>query len=253
MKTLVYDGFDFDANGLVLTEINTGQPPERNLQLENLAERDGAAEVQSRLRVKRLVVQGYFIGSDIDDAEAMADTLNTVCNRSQRRLVTTYAGERRVFQASPDNWSITQPRGLNRITFTIEFSVNRGYGESENFETLFSETITNPVSTVGLTAKGSARVFPEITMTLNTATGGTGNMNIRNGADQIGIGISRTWSADDQVILDCARGQLFINGTLTKPEGKIPSWNPGNGTLYYSDTFTAREVEISAVYRPRYL
>lgn len=254
MKTLIYDGFDFETNGLVLTEINTGQPPTRNLQLENLAERDGATEVQARLRVKTLVIEGYYIGDDIADAESMADTINNVCNRSQRRLVTEYGGNRRVYRASADNWSISQPRGLNRITFSIEFSVNRGYGEDESDSTLFDETLTSSNESVTFTADGSTTVLPVITVTIDSVSGGTdANINIRNGASQIGLSIQRDWVADDQILLDCSAGEMFINGTLTKPEGKIPSWNPGSGSLAYSDTFDTRSVDISATYRARYL
>ena len=249
-SSVIYDGFNFGDHGLVLTNINHLTLPSRDNQLEKIANQNGSVLVQSQLGTKPIILEGYYIGSSIADAQAMYDTLAQALNRQQRTLTVPHAGGTRSYIATPTNLSMTEPDGLNRLLFSFEFVVPDGKSTDTTLLTLVSSTVTTSNASPSFTVDGSAVARPLISLTFTSVTGGTGaSVNIRNARDFVGLTITRNFASGDTITIDSANYQLYINGILTVPVGRFPSWQPGTGSLYYSDTFTARSVNISMTYK----
>jgi len=241
-----FDGFSFKDNGIVLNNINHMTIASRDNQVEKRANRDGAVLVQSQLGTKPIYIEGYYTGDGPtakQDAELMYDTLAAALNRQERPLLIPHAGGTRRFIATPENIIITQPSGLNRIVFSLEFVIPEGNAEEEIPTRLFSQTITTPTATVPFTVLGSVKARPIINLTLTSVAGGTaGTISIRNARDFIGLTIFGNFVSGDTLIIDSDNFQIFHNGILLEPVGRIPTWETGSGSLYYSDTFSSRTV-----------
>lgn len=250
-----YDGFNFGDNGIVLTLIDRFRVAKRNNQLEKIANKSGAVLVQSDLGTKPITLEGEYTGATREDADLMYDILTGVLNRQERPLIVPHAGGTRQFTATPENIVIDEPNGLNRITFSFEFVVPSGASDGTETVQLINEAgITTATTTIPLDVSGSVAARPTITITFNTVTGGTGKtVTIRNARDFIGLTFARDFVSGDEIIIDCENFQIYINGVLTEPDGRLPSWSTGPGALYYSDTFTTRNVDITATYEPRNL
>lgn len=249
LNEVIYDGFNFADYGIVLTKIGHLTIAPRDNQIEKLANRNGGKLVQSTLGVKPIELVGYYIGSSVEDAQAMYDTLAQILNRQQRPLIIPHAGSTRIYTATPQNLIIEEPDGLNRLTFSFEFVVPDGYAADEAASVLIDSVITTASTSIPLTVDGSVTARPLISLVFTTVTGGTAKtVTIRNARDFIGLTFARTFVSGDTITIDSDNFQVYINGVLTEPDGRFPTWSPGTGALYYSDTFTSRSVSIDATY-----
>lgn len=255
INDVVYDGFSFVDNGIVLTNIDHMRIAKRDNQIENRANREGGVLVQSQLGTKPIYIDGYYVGTDIYAAQLMYDVLAQVLNRQQRPLIIPHAGSTRQYTATPENIIISQPDGYNRITFSFEFVVPDGSSSEQTSTDLFTDaTITTASSTITLNVAGSVTARPLLNLTFTSVTGGTGkSVTIRNARDFIGLTFARDFVSGDTISIDSKEFQIYINGVLTEPDGRMPTWSPGSGALFYSDTFSGRSVDISGSYTQRNL
>jgi phage-related protein len=250
LNDVIYDGFGFIANGCVLTNIDHLTLAPRNNQLETRANRNGAVLVQSQLGVKPIYIEGYYTGDTPTDAQLMYDTLAQALNRQERLLTIPHAGSTRRYTATPTNVILREPDGLNRLTFSFEFVVPEGQATALSDTTIINQTVTTASATIPLTIAGSVKARPLITLTYTTVTGGTNKtVSIRNSRDFVGLTIQRDWVSGDTVVIDSANFQIYINGVLTAPNGRMPTWETGAGALFYSDTLTTRSVNILGTHK----
>lgn len=252
---VVYDGFSFVDNGCVLENIDHLTIAQRRNQIERLANRHGGVLVQSLRGTKPILIEGYYIGSSAADAQQMYDTLAQALNRQERPLEVPHAGGTRTFIATPENLVLKQPDGLNRLTFSFEFVVPEGSSTTDIKTTLVSSTtITTSTATIPISVLGSVKARPTFTLTINSVSGGTGGtISIRNARDFIGLDITGDWTAGTTVTVDSDNLQIFVNGVLTEPSGRFPTYEPGSGSVYYSDTFSSRSITMSATYKEKNL
>jgi len=251
MNDVVFDGFSFIDNNLVITEIDYMTVAPRMNQLETRANRDGADLVQSLLGVKPITIAGYYAPNTILEAQNMYDILVKALNRQQRPLYVPHAGSTRKFIVTPENIIISEPQGLNRITFSFQFVVPEGKSISDSSVIMVSQTVTTSTATIPLTIQGSAKARPLITLQYGSVSGGTGGVvSVRNARDFIGITVTGNFVTSDTLTIDSDNFQIFKGTTLLPPVGRLPSWEAGAGSLYYSDTFASRSVTITAVYYP---
>lgn len=247
-----YDGFNFGANGIVLTTINHLNIAKRENQLEKIADQMGAKLVESSSGSKSISIEGHYTAPSPQEAQLMYDILATVLNRTERPLVVPHGYGTRKYIATPENILIQQPNGLNRLNFSFEFIVPSGLSEEDIDRNLLSATVTTPSAVIPLEVVGSVDARPLITLSFGNITGGAGkSVSIRNGKDFLGLTFQRDFASNDTIAIDSANYQIYVNGDLVHPTGRMPSWSPGSGTLYYADTLTSRSVDISATYRPK--
>jgi predicted phage tail component-like protein len=240
-----YDGFNFRDNGLVVTSENHMIIAARNNQIEKIAGRQGGTLVQSELGTKTIPIAGYYYGATTGAVQVMYDTLASMLNRQERELLIPHAGEYRRFIATPQNTILQQPMGLNRLTFDFEFIVPSGSSQDSSYTTLLNSTVTTATATQPFTVDSSVLSRPRITLTFTSVTSGTAKtVTLRNARDFIGLSITRNFVTGDVITIDSDNFQIYINGVLTEPDGRMPTWSPGSASLFYSDTFSARSVNI---------
>ncbi len=141
------------------------------------------------------------------------------------------------------------------MTFSILFRASDPIGRDNTATAL---VLTNPKTTnpadESITFGGSYLAEPYLSVVLNSGTGLTAKtMTITNTATGASISVTRTWVATDELIIDVANKQVYVNSVLVDYNGIFPTWEPGVGLLRYSDNFTTRSVTITGSYTKRYL
>jgi phage-related protein len=106
--------------------------------------------------------------------------------------------------------------------------------------------------TVVETAGGTANVEPVYTLTAGEALGA-----IELTLENLTTGISLTWSGtvadEDELIIDCAAGTIYLNDTpsMATMEGRFPWLIPGANSIKVTNWSNSGTLDI--VYRARYL
>ena len=93
----------------------------------------------------------------------------------------------------------------------------------------------------------------KITVTINSLTAsGYQEIQIVDGVTGLGIWVSREWSASDVLVIDSENGTVQVNGVDVDNGGTFIYLKPGVRSIQYTDTFTARNVNIEVKYYARY-
>lgn len=253
MISIDYDSYNMQANGVTTSNIQGlyGAPP-RDLQIENIAGADGGVLVDSKFRPRTISVSGTITGATQLELETRITLFNRAMNKVEKELRIEDEGSFIVYTATPGVIQVERPRGLTKADFAVEFTCSNPIGLEKGVLTLLSDTYTTATAQSAINVLGSYQADPVISMTLNSFTGsGDQSITIRNAKNFAGITITRTWTAGDEIEIDCGSLDVTVNGSLVDYSGLFPSWQPGDGTVTYEDTLTTRDVDITMTYNKR--
>lgn len=143
------------------------------------------------------------------------------------------------------------------IEFDAEFLADDPaiYAVSET-ALLAVSNLTSGDKSYPITIEGTTKQYPRFVLTLDSFTGtGQKSITINNPATDQSIIVARTWTAADILTIDCLPGQQYVkvNGVDVDFSGNFPYWNSGLGYINYTDTFTARQIDITMHYYKRYM
>lgn len=255
-KNAIFDGYDFAANGLTITKLDMYTRAPKDLQLEDLADEDGAVLVSSRYKPKPITIEGV-INNKADEAtlEAAMDDMIANLSGEKRVLDIPHAGSTRRFIATAGDLIISRERsGATTAGFSIVFTVPEGFGSDTGTTTLASQTITTAQQNVSISIGGSFKAQPDITFTVTSVSGGSPSKAVRitNPTTTQGITITRNWAAGDVVVLNSRNRTVYVNNVQIYSTGAFPIWDKGSGILAWSDDFSARSVNLLATYTRRW-
>src|SRR3954451_23038170 len=121
MIAVSYGTLDLQSGGICVTDTDVDSPPKNRVQAEGLAEADGSVIVKESYESKTFKVEGYLKATSISGLDSLLDTFKTALNVKPADFDIDHAGSTRRFVATPQNLTISRPRGLNTATFTVEF------------------------------------------------------------------------------------------------------------------------------------
>lgn len=117
-----------------------------------------------------------------------------------------------------------------------------------------SSNITEQSTQISTTVEGSYYARPEITITINSVTGGTdGTVSVRNSATGQGITVSGDFVDGDVISIDSLNQIVTVNGVKSDYSGGFPQFAVGFVGISYVDTFTTRDVTLEATYYRKYI
>lgn len=139
------------------------------------------------------------------------------------------------------------------LTFNVLDPI--GYGSTNQTLYTVSSKTTQPTA-VDLTTSDIQGTFdvqyPVYTITINSVTNGSNpSISISNGMNSITI--SRTFVAADVLVINSETLEVTVNGDIVDFSGIMPSINLTDTLVTISDTFSARNINISIVNTPRYI
>ncbi len=253
----------FDFTGFVLstapyavlgTDAFSG--PEREIISKELARADNAVAVFRRYRSRIINLNGEVTTNTSDAADLLQDTLKLKTLFAPKGFLNIgYAGGTRKWPAECTNCFITRTaQDISRFTYSMQFFADKAYATDGTTGTLLNTTITaaNPFA---VSVIGTFMALPQLTLTINSVSAaGPVDIIIGNPDSSEYLTIpQRTLTAGDTITIDSDNEQVFHNSTLVAASGYFPGWAPGNGSLEYSDTASARNISIVGSYEKRYL
>lgn len=238
--------------GVTLHWYNFTNLPSREMSVHKLARRDKSILTSAEYSTKQITISLEICSGTRQDAE---QTLSQV--KAQLQSIN---GSLRVLQANREvEYTATlqefETEWLNyRAYCTITMLATDPIGRSSNSVNLFTMTgITTASRSVTFAVDGSFNAEPEITIVINTVTGGTGQtINLFNSRTNQGLTLTDTFVAGDIINVDCNSYTVQKNGIEMDYTGTFPVFPAGQQAFTYSDTFTTRSVDVSATYKPRY-
>ncbi len=248
--------------GIVVNTIEHTDIPEKELNLFQIANANLSALSSVNYPLKRIVISGVIKGSTQQNLDSRIDTFKGYFFGKNKNLDINYNGVNRRYIATVNTLSVNRRGSVLFAGFQIEFVCTNPFG-SDTTPTILIDDGTLGIDGSGrtssdysdsLTFGGTApKQCPLITITINSVTGGT-NASISIGNNDTGqtITVTRTWVATDELEIDPANETVKVNGEEVDFSGAFPRFEPGSGTLNYSDGFTTRNFDENVEYNKLY-
>lgn len=240
--------------GLKITDIPY-RAPSRDIRALPLPYTDRKVQT-SAFYDDRKVNVGIEIGRDSRALlDAALDTLNGILSPPKKILKIEYALTQRQWTATFNNLLMRNMRG-GHGEFDLEFQCTDALGYDISDTTIV--THNNNVAankSYYFELDGSAEwQLPVITININSLLGGSAaDIAIGNADTGQELSITRTWVAGEELIIDSVNKTVQVDGEDVDFSGAFPEFKRPNGTMTYRDTFTARNLNISGVYKKRYV
>ncbi|WP_241473762.1 phage distal tail protein [Mycolicibacterium neoaurum] len=231
--------------------------PESAVQAETLAEADGALVVQQKYRPKSFSMEGIIRRESRAELKAAIDEFKLAMAVKNQAFDVDEVGDGdiRRYLSYATNVIVARSKRNLSAAYSVAFICPDGVAWSVSSTALVSPTgITTSSLGIPITAGGTYKVEPMITLTMNTVTGGTGKtVTISNGTTLRGISVTRNWATGDVLEIDSTKMSVYVNNQPVDFTGQFPKWDVGAGELSYLDDLTTRDATLSASYTKRWL
>lgn len=256
-----FEEFDDSGNpyfvGIITNLIDHTNQPDEVAQLFALADADGSSIPSTSYPSKRIVIGGTIHGSTQDDLDARIDTFKSYFNGKNKNLDIDYRGGTRRYVATKNALSIEREQTSLYATFRVEFICTVPFGIDTSATDLWAtkNNFTNASFTETPTVEGSAPYqYPVITITIDAVTGAGDYVMISNDNNNQELMIyGQGLVATDVIVIDCVQRIVTLNGDEIDYDGTFLELEPGANSITYTDGFTTRTVDVSAVYTKRWL
>lgn len=243
--------------GIVTNAIEHTNLPEKIATLFAKADADGSSIPAINYPSKKVNIGGIIKGSTDADLDDRIDTFKGYFTGKDKDLDIAYGSSTRRYIATANTVSVVREQKALFATFAIEFICTNPFGldtATTNLwtaKTAFSSATFTETPTVGGNAPFQ---LPVITITINSLTGAGDYLQISNDNNNQELLIYGQGLANgDVVVIDCEQRAVTLNGDLIDYNGTFLELEPGANSITYTDGFTTRSVDVSAVYTKRWL
>lgn len=235
---------------LTKTSTNTDIPIKTNSY--ELIRQDGSITTSVKKTVKNIDFSGFILAPNKYAYEEAIDLLKYRTSATERTLSIIQAGSERRYTVSKSNL-IEQYIGYGKGEISLSFLCSDPFGRATNL-TAADFTITDSPASLEHEFLGSALAKPVFALTINSGTGTTGKyLGVGNGNTGQQVQILRNWTAGDTVVFNTDLKKAFVNDQPSDYNGVFPEFLPYQGTAYYYDNFTTRNVSVSLSYVKRFI
>lgn len=250
-REFVFGNVNLNAlDGITITKI-VPEPVDRETSTTSLVLADGSATTSQLMRKRIIRLEGHILGNTVEEGESRYDTFMGHLQGINKTIKFAMAGVNRFFTGSVAT-VIEEDRVGSYKAFKILFECPDPFGYSESYYSTTESGITGSEGSFAVTVNGTYRALPIITLEINSITIGTGGritITIGNST----IAISRTWEANDILVINTEEKSIEVNSEPVLWSGVLPTLQTGTETIYYQDDFTARNVDIQVQYKARFL
>lgn len=241
-----------NTNSILHTNI-----PESVAELYIKANANDSTVPDQEYLTKSIALLGTIHGSSQANLDDRIDTFKGYFVQRNKNLDIAYgSGTRRYIVMKANSVAIERQDKALYASFSIELTCKPfGFDTSTTNLWAAKSGFTGATFTETPTVGGNAPIqLPIITITINALTG-TGDYvqisNDNNGQEMLlyGLGLQ----ADDVIVIDCDERTVTVNGTEVDYYGTLLELETGANSITYTDGFTTRSVDVSAVYTKRWM
>ena len=252
--SILFAGNDLSAiSGLEIENHDFNQLPERDIRINKLARRDKSIITSADYVSKEIPVYFYACGGSRAGTEDVITQLKSLTQAQNALLVISQGGDTVEYIATMNEMNIEWIGTSAQLV--LNFLASDPVGKnSVAVDFIPTATITSASGSYASIVLGSATVYPTFSLTVTAVTGGTGaSITILNALTSQGITITRDWTAGELVEINSEDMKATVDGDVVDFTGMFPQFTSGTQQIQYLDTFTTRNITLSAVYNPRLL
>lgn len=245
------------ALGIITNVIDHTDGPEMLTGLYGLADADGSSIPNINYSSKPLALAGAIKGSSQSDLDSRIDTFKGYFIGKDKNLDITYGAGTRRYIATAGVPKIQRKQKSFIATFQVPITCTNPFGLDTTPTDLWTvkNNFTSATFTETPTVGGNAPFqLPIITITIDAITGAGDYVQISNDNNNqeimiYGLGLT----AGDVIVIDCEQRIVSLNGDEVDYYGTFLELEPGANSITYTDGFTTRTVDVSAIYTKRWL
>lgn len=232
-----------EFNGVWLYNYTATDLPTRDTKIHKLARRSLSIITSSEYTEKSIPVLMRVCSGSRQDTEATLTAIKGVLQPHNGELVLRQSGELFKYTATMNEFNIEWD-GSNAWV-VIVFLASTPIAESISTDVLTTFNTTLPSASAGFVVGGSFISEPVISVVINSVTDGTGSISIFNASTNQGITLNEVFTNGSQLEIDSTNYTVTLNGANIDFEGLFPTFPPGAQRIGYTDTFSARNVDVT--------
>lgn len=243
--------------GIITNVIDHTDAPDVAMTLLGLADADGTSIPTVNRPSKPIALAGAIKGSSQADLDSRIDTFKGYFVGKDKNLDITYGSGTRRYVATAGKVLVQRMQNAFIAKFQVPITSTGPYGLDTSTTNLwaaksnFSSNTFTETPTVGGNAPYQ---LPIITIHIDTLTGTGDYVQISNDNNNQELLIyGQSLANDDTIIIDCEQRTVTLNGVEIDYYGTFLELAPGANSITYTDGFTTRSVDVSAVYTKRWL
>lgn len=243
--------------GINLNVIEHTDIPDQDAALYAIANADDSDVPDDNYPSRTIKLGGTIHGSTQSDLDSRIDAFKAIFRPRKKNLDIGYAGStRRYVMLKVNAQGISRSNKNLYATFTLElickpFGCDTSTTDLWTAKTAFTSNTFTEAMTVGGTAPFQ---LPIITITLTSITGAGDYLMISNDNNGQQLLIYGQGLANgDVLVINCETRKITRNGNEIDFDGTLLELAPGSNSITYTDGFTTRSINISAVYTKRWL
>lgn len=239
------------VSGVNLYNYDFTMLPTRDIKIHKLARRSLSIITSSEYSQKSIPLWADICSGDRQDTEATITQLKALIQAQNGSLRVLESGQEVEYTATLNEFNIewNGQHAYCTIVFIASDPLGRVLQDNELANIV---GVTVPSITQTINVAGSYTAEPVISVSISSVTGATpGTINVYNSRTNQGITVEANYTDGDILVIDCLNYTVQINGANHDFEGIFPTFPPGAQQIGYSDTFSTRNVNISATYNPR--
>lgn len=252
---IYFNGTDLNSiAGWITTGTDTFRYPNRKVNNFSISSSNNSVTTAAWFESRPINIRGTIRVYGRENLDDSIGELRRILEPINKVLQLPVSGCQRKFNnVTVKNVAITDVAG-GMAMIDIEFITSDPFNYSlTTTQVLNISNLTTTPKQYAVTFDGSTSQLPIITCTYDSLTGSTNcGVTLTNMGDSKSITISRIWSAYDVLQIDCQNKTVKVNGTSVEFTGNFLSFNKGLGYIQYSDTLTARQVDINIIYTKRF-
>jgi hypothetical protein len=241
--------------GLSILSIDAYKPVKRKLTIGNIAQTSRSKVSSAYADAKQITVRVAINRDTRDQVEESLDDLMAILQPKEKYLQIEQSGMLRKYKCT-FTMSSTLTAGGSYMELDLVFECSDKFGISTAATLLrqFSG-YTSSYRTDSFAVGGSLLEQPIVYTITFTALSGASSAAVTIGNDETGqlLTITRSWAANDVLVVDCDAESVTVNGTEVDFSGSFPLFQPGSlRYITYTDGFSSRTISGSITHVPRW-
>lgn len=246
-----FNGNDIsEVSGVWLYNYTATDLPQRDVKIHKLARRSLSIITSAEYTQKTIPVMMKVCSGDRQDTEYTITQIKGLLQPQNGELIVRQSGEDYKYTATMNEFNIEWVGSSAYVVIVFIASTPIASAVATDVLTSFNTTLASDGSS--FVVDGSYLAEPFINIVVNSVTGGSGgSVSIFNASTNQGITVTGNFTAGAQLEIDCSEYTAQLNGVSIDFEGLFPTFPPGAQRIGYSDTFTTRNVDLTATYNAR--
>lgn len=254
MPNVVFNGFDFNANGWKIDKVFHESSPDRTIDVGAIAGNDGFSILEDKFEKKIIRAFGTILADSRELLNAAIEDGNAqMLTEGQEELgVHDDDGSSRYWNATIQRIELPRERfNDSHVEFEVTFLADP-FSVDGVRRIIQATGITSSPYNADYSIDGSAEPLPDIKITVNSATTFSAlKFKVVTTGDEITI--TRSFSASDVVIIAMATKTVFVNGVEVAYDGIFPKFKENEvNRISITTTATARNYDLEIGYLARF-